>query len=90
MDNLTQLNILLDYITRTVDDLQTIKTAMITGDEVALCALLRYFQHLRDYTGRYEPTQYKRAIATEVCAIIETYLKERREKEVETWTETGL
>lgn len=88
MDNLTKLNILQDYITRTVDDLQTIKTAMITRDGVALSALLRYFRHLRDYTGRYEPTQYKRSIATEVCVIIETYLQEQREKEVETWTET--
>lgn len=90
MDNLTQLNILLDYITRTVDDLQTIKTAMITGDVVALNALLRYFRHLRDYTGLYEPTLYKRGVALEVCVIIETYLKERLEKEVETWTETEL
>ena len=88
MDNLTKLNILLDYITRTANDLQFIRASIITGDEAALHALYRYFLHLRDYTGRYEPTQYKRGIATEVCAIIETYLKERREKEVETWTAT--
>ena len=82
MDNLTKLNILLDYITRTADDLQTIKSAMITGDGVALNALLRYYRHLRDYSGRYEPTPTKRGIATEVCAIIEAYLNERKEKEV--------
>ena len=88
MDNMTKLNILLDYITRTVGDLQTIKTAMIINDGVALHALLRYYRHLRDYTGWYEPTQYKRGIATELCDIIEAYLKEHKEKEVETWTET--
>ena len=88
MDNLTKLNILQDYITRTVGDLQTIKTAIITGDGVALHATFRYYRHLRDYTGRYEPTQYKRGIVTEVCDIIESYLKEHREKEVESWTET--
>ena len=82
MDNLTKLGILQDYITRTVNDLQFIKSAIITGEEDALYALLRYYRHLRDYTGRYEPTQYKRGIATEVCDIIETYLKEHREKEV--------
>ena len=88
MDNLTKLNIIRDYIERTLDDLETIKTAVITEDGAALHALLRYFRHLRDYTGRYEPTQYKRGIATEVCDIIETYLKEHHNKEVETWTET--
>lgn len=90
MDNLTKLNILQDYITRTVGDLQTIKTALIMGDEVTLRALLRYYRHLRDYTGRYEPMLYKRGIAVEVCDIISAYLKERKEKEVETWTETDL
>ena len=89
MDNLTKLNILQDYITRTVGDLQTIKTAMIMDDRLALHALLRYYKHLRDYTGRYEPTEYKRGIAVEVCAIIEAYINDHREKEVETWTETG-
>lgn len=88
MDNLTQLNILHDYIARTDNDLQFVKACMITGDNAGLHAYLRYYRHLRDYTGRYEPTQYKRGIAAELCDIIESYLKEHHEKEVETWTAT--
>ena len=88
-DYMAKLHILQDYVTLTIDDLQTIKAAMITRNEPALNALLRYYKHLRNYDGgRFEPIQYKQAISTEVCAIIETYINEHKETEVETWTET--
>lgn len=79
MDNMTRLNILLDYVTRTANDLATVKTAMIQNDNTVINALLRYFRHVRDYSGRYEPTPLKRATASAICDIIETYQTEQRE-----------
>lgn len=81
MDNMTRLNILLDYVTRTADDLATIKAAMIQNDNTAINALLRYFRHVRDYSGCYDSTPLKREAAALICDIMETYLKERKELE---------
>lgn len=78
MDNMTNLQLLLDYFERTVSDLQTIRNAMFQNDMVALRALLRYFRHLRDYTGLYEPTPVKREAARVICDIIEKYIDDHR------------
>lgn len=78
MDNMTNLQILLDYFEHTVSDLQTIRNAMIQNDTAALCALLRYFRHLRDYTGLYEPSTVKREAARVICDIIEKYIDDHR------------
>ena len=80
-DALTKLKITKDQLTSIVNDIDIVIDAVVGNDVTTVRMMLRYFQHIRSATTD-NPTNYKHGIVIAVCAIIESYLKERNETEV--------